>query len=66
MSRTRSARHSPRHPRPVRRDVENGRDESDRSRPTSPSLRAGHIRPGHPMLDEEMEHGMAESIVSTQ
>eukprot|EP00975_Prorocentrum_lima_P067607 12915843-Prorocentrum_lima.AAC.1 len=60
MSRTPSARHSPRRPRPARREVENGRYESDRSRSTSPSLRAGHIGPRHPMLDEEMEHGMTE------
>eukprot|EP00975_Prorocentrum_lima_P051753 10839380-Prorocentrum_lima.AAC.1 len=58
MSRSSSARHSPRHHTPGRRDVENGRYESARSRSTSPSLR---VEPGHPM-----EHGMSGNIASTQ
>eukprot|EP00975_Prorocentrum_lima_P021195 4462199-Prorocentrum_lima.AAC.1 len=66
MSRTPSVRHSPRHPRPVRREAENGRDESDRSRSTSPSLRAGHLGPRHPMLNDEIGHGIAGSIALTQ
>eukprot|EP00975_Prorocentrum_lima_P020882 4393146-Prorocentrum_lima.AAC.1 len=56
MSRTPSARHTSRHPftptRSMRREVENGRVEPDRSRSSSPSLRAG---PGHSMLEEEIE-----------
>eukprot|EP00975_Prorocentrum_lima_P048751 10200630-Prorocentrum_lima.AAC.1 len=41
-------------PRSMRREVENGRDESDRSRSTSPSLRARHLGPGPFMLEVDM------------
>eukprot|EP00975_Prorocentrum_lima_P013362 2836975-Prorocentrum_lima.AAC.1 len=61
MSRSSSARHSPRHQIPLRRDVGNGRDESARSRSNSPSLR---VEPDHPMLTDPMEHGMPGSIAS--
>eukprot|EP00975_Prorocentrum_lima_P036838 7751820-Prorocentrum_lima.AAC.1 len=58
MSGNRSARHPSRHqsmpPRSMIREVENGRDEFDRSRSTSPSLRAGQIGLGPSMLDIDM------------
>eukprot|EP00975_Prorocentrum_lima_P058048 12177007-Prorocentrum_lima.AAC.1 len=49
MARPPSARHSPRHLTQGRRDVENGRIESARSRSNYPTLRNA---PDHPM-----EHG---------
>eukprot|EP00975_Prorocentrum_lima_P064014 12894981-Prorocentrum_lima.AAC.1 len=61
MSRTPSARQSPRHQRPMKRGVENGRDESERTRSSSPSLRAEHLGPEHPMLQDDMEHEIAGS-----
>eukprot|EP00975_Prorocentrum_lima_P070500 12932343-Prorocentrum_lima.AAC.1 len=44
-------------PRQLRRGVENERYELDRSRSSSPSLRAGHLGPEHLMMEEEMEAG---------
>eukprot|EP00975_Prorocentrum_lima_P022107 4653613-Prorocentrum_lima.AAC.1 len=52
--------------RSMRREVENRRDEPVRSRSSSPSLRAGQLGLGHPMLEEEMEVGAAGSNTSTQ
>eukprot|EP00975_Prorocentrum_lima_P059253 12421865-Prorocentrum_lima.AAC.1 len=47
-------------------DVESGRDESDRSRSTSPSPRAGHIGPGPSVLEVDMGNLTAGSNPSTQ
>eukprot|EP00975_Prorocentrum_lima_P014179 3011035-Prorocentrum_lima.AAC.1 len=38
----------------MRRGVESGRDESDRSRSTSPSPHAGQVGPGPSMLEVDM------------
>eukprot|EP00975_Prorocentrum_lima_P025514 5362845-Prorocentrum_lima.AAC.1 len=60
MSRPPSARHSPRRQTQERREVEDGRIESARSRSKSPTLR--HVS------DQPMDHGVSEAVIipSTQ
>eukprot|EP00975_Prorocentrum_lima_P029884 6269217-Prorocentrum_lima.AAC.1 len=50
----------------MRREVENGRDESDRSGSTSPSLRAGQLGLGPSMLEVDAGYLTAGNNPSTQ